>query len=243
MQLTIKNISEQIQVKEKTIIEAIYNLGWVEKQGKWAVATQSGIENGAIEKYNNRYKNKYVVWNDSILNNNIFLNSLLDVENKKIQKGSEYEKFIADIYKSRGYTIAENGLMNGLKDDGIDIIAKHDKEIVFIQCKNWNQEGKWKITHNDIMIFRTRARDYVENKKIFKGYKLQARYIVSGNFIDPSAIKHIEEIQKNGKRVDYEIIEFKRELTIKIDNEKYKKLVDIAQVNNISMNQAIERLL
>lgn len=243
MQLTIKNISEKIQIKEELITKAIYNLGWVERQGKWTVATRTGIENGAIEKYNAKYKSKYVVWSDSILKNSIFFNALQNIDNHNIQKGNEYEKFIADIYRSRGYTIAENGLTNGLKDEGIDIVAKHDKEIVFIQCKNWNQEGKWKITHNDIMAFRTRARDYVENKKIFKGYRLQARYIVSGNFIDPSAIKHIEEIQKNGKRVDYEVVEFKREVTINLENEKYKKLEAVAQENNIHISQVIERLL
>ena len=76
-----------------------------------------------------------------------------------------------------------------------------------IQCKNWSKDGKWKITHKDIKVFQTEARLFVEDKPLLRGCVLNARYIISGDFIHISAIKHLEDMQKIGKRVDYEIIE------------------------------------
>jgi restriction system protein len=125
---------------------------------------------------------------------------------EKIQKGVEYEKFVARVYRSRGYNVTEHGREMGKKDHGIDLIAKKDKEIIFIQCKNWNENGKWKIRHDNIKSFQTDARTFVEQKPIFKNYKLQIRYTLSGDFIHLSAIKHIEEMKKRGKKIDYEIL-------------------------------------
>jgi restriction system protein len=125
---------------------------------------------------------------------------------EKIQKGAEYEKFVARVYRSRGYNVTEHGREMGKKDHGIDLIAKKDKEIIFIQCKTWNENGKWKIRHDNIKSFQTDARTFVEQKPIFKNYKLQIRYTLSGDFIHVSAIRHIEEMQKRGKKIDYEIL-------------------------------------
>jgi len=126
---------------------------------------------------------------------------------EKVQKGTEYEEYVAKVYRSRGYHVSEYGKQMGKEDHGIDLIAKKEKHLVLIQCKNWNKNGKWKVTHKEIKIFQTEARLFVEDKPLLRQCLLDARYAISGDFIHASALKHIEEIQKVGKRVDYEIIE------------------------------------
>lgn len=125
---------------------------------------------------------------------------------KKLNKGQEYEEYVAKVYRSRGYHVSEYGKQQGRLDHGIDLIAKKGKEIVLIQCKNWNENGKWEIKHKDIKAFQTDARTFVEDKPLLRNCLLTARYTISGDFIHQSAIKHIEEMQKLKKRVDYEII-------------------------------------
>jgi len=67
-------------------------------------------------------------------------------------------------------------------------------------------ERKWQIRHNNIKSFQADARTFVEQKPIFKKYKLQIRYTISGDFMHISAIKHIKEMKKIGKKIDYEIL-------------------------------------
>lgn len=124
-------------------------------------------------------------------------------QKEKIAKGEIYEEFIALVYKANGYTIWEHGKDKGVLDGGIDLIVKKDKKIILIQCKNWNEVGQYKIDHKDIKAFRSDGRDFIEKNKIFKGYNLHLKYILSGNFMHPSAIHHIEEC---GKNISYEII-------------------------------------
>ena len=126
---------------------------------------------------------------------------------EKIKKGAEFESYVTRVYQCRGYTVTEYGKEMGKKDQGIDLIAKKEKHIVLIQCKNWNKEGKWKIKHTDILAFRQRSADFLEERKIFQNYDITSRYTLSGDFIHASAIKHLEEMQAKGKKVDYEIIE------------------------------------
>ncbi|MEA2028232.1 MAG: restriction endonuclease [Campylobacterota bacterium] len=80
----------------------------------------------------------------------------------KVKKGADYEKFIADQYRAKGYTIWEHGADKGLKDMSIDIIAKRNKELLLIQCKNWNEKNKYRIKQKDIKALRADARDFVK---------------------------------------------------------------------------------
>ena len=217
--LTPTDIAKQLNTSAAKINNIFINLGWIEKKEKWILATKSGKLNGAEEKYNTRSKIKYVVWENFILENEELLSKLK--ENKKtyskeksktsyyekVKKGADYEKYVSDIYRERGYNVTEYGKIHGRKDHGIDLIAKKDQEIILIQCKNYKKDTSWKITHKDIKAFQTDARLYVEQQPIFKKYKLTARYTLSNNVLHPSAIKHIEEMQKINKHVDYEIIE------------------------------------
>ena len=118
---------------------------------------------------------------------------LSSIENKK--KGALYEEYIADIYKKDGYDVIENGKEKGLKDDGIDIIAKKDKEVLFIQCKDWNIKNKYRINHKEIQYMRMNVRDYLQKNKNLNNLEWSIVYITSDNILTKSAIFKIKEHQ------------------------------------------------
>lgn len=219
--ITTKDIAKHFKTTQKNIHKILEELSWIEIKEKWVLTTIKGNFNGARQKYNAQSKMKYVLWEDDILVNEELLKkfnrtkakkktsskaSLKTTYKEKIDKGQEYEEYVAKVYRSRGYHVTEYGKQQGLLDHGIDLIAKKQKEIVLIQCKNWNENGKWEIKHKDIKAFQTDARTFVEDKPILRSCLLTARYTISGDFIHQSAIKHIEEMKKLGKRVDYEIV-------------------------------------
>lgn len=215
--ITTKDIAKHFKTTQKNIHKILEELSWIEIKGKWVLTTIKGNFNGARQKYNAQTKIKYVLWEDDILENEELLKKFNRTKAKKktsskttykekIVKGKEYEEYVAKVYRSRGYHVTEYGKQQGLLDHGIDLIAKKQKEIVLIQCKNWNENGKWEIKHKDIKAFQTDARTFVEDKPILRSCLLTARYTISGDFIHQSAIKHIEEMKKLGKRVDYEIV-------------------------------------
>ena len=211
--ITTREIAKHFKTTQKNINIIFEELGWIEIKEKWILSTIKGNFNGARQKYNAQTKMKYVLWEDDVLENEELVRKFKNTtqqkrttQKEKINKGQEYEEYVAKVYRSRGYHVSEYGKQQGLLDHGIDLIAKKGKEIVLIQCKNWNENGKWEIKHKDIKAFQTDARTFVEDKPLLRSCLLTARYTISGDFIHQSAIKHIEEMQKLGKRVDYEIV-------------------------------------
>ena len=57
--------------------------------------------------------------------------------------GLMYERYIGYLYETEGYTVRYHGAVKQYKDRGIDIIVnkKHSKDVLIIQCKNWNQKS------------------------------------------------------------------------------------------------------
>ena len=58
------------------------------------------------------------------------------------KKGDQYEKFIGGKIEEKGDIVIYNGLIQGYKDEGVDIIAisPNGKSINYIQCKNWTSK-------------------------------------------------------------------------------------------------------
>ncbi len=49
--------------------------------------------------------------------------------------GKKFEKLIAQMYSRRGYQVTRRG---GSGDQGTDLIARKDEEVLCIQCKSWD---------------------------------------------------------------------------------------------------------
>ncbi|WP_324170979.1 restriction endonuclease [Sulfurimonas sp.] len=94
---------------------------------------------------------------------------------------------------------------NGRKDNGIDIIAKKEKEILFIQCKNWSANSTRKVKADDIKIARQNIDDFLEKNPLYKlgGYKIKIIYAISENVLHGSAYHYIQD---NSDVVEFRII-------------------------------------
>ncbi|MBU0626815.1 restriction endonuclease [Patescibacteria group bacterium] len=59
------------------------------------------------------------------------------------KKGDQYEKLIGDKFEKKGDIVIYNGFIQEYKDEGVDLIAvsPNDKNINFIQCKNWTRKS------------------------------------------------------------------------------------------------------
>ena len=89
-------------------------------------------------------------------------NKLKYMQNKK--KGDEYEKKVGRYYKKLGYEVNYHGLEKDRNDQGIDLICKKDDEILFVQCKNWEQEKS--ITAKHVKEFYGSCHFYVDKNQI-----------------------------------------------------------------------------
>lgn len=109
------------------------------------------------------------------------------------EKGDEYEKYVSKYFSRQGYTIAEHGQDNGRRDHGIDVIAKKDKEIIFIQCKNWKVSEDYKIDHRHIKEFIGNCTTYMEKNPMFGMCTVKRYFAVSDEIMDYSAERFISE--------------------------------------------------
>lgn len=156
----------------------------------------------------NYYKNYQFKKTNEINNNQEDLYNTVRTKEKRKpinlkEKGSLYEEHISNIYKSRNYNIAEHGKDNGIKDYGIDIIAKKENEILFIQCKNWSLNNKYRINVKEIQYTRMNVRDYLERNIMFKNYNWKIIYATSEDILDYGAKCKIKE---NLHEIEHKII-------------------------------------
>jgi restriction system protein len=104
------------------------------------------------------------------------------------KKGNEYELFVAKHFEVLGYKVKNHGLIHGRKDSSIDVIAMKDKEITLIQCKNWKENSKYKITHEKIKAFIGDTEEFLnKNKDKAAGYTIKRLYVTSNDILDSSA--------------------------------------------------------
>ena len=82
------------------------------------------------------------------------------IDEKKIEDGKAFEKYVGEIYQKRGYEVDFRGLELGVKDGGIDLIAKRNGQIILIQCKNWKVKNS--IEHNHIKEFYGNCNFYID---------------------------------------------------------------------------------
>lgn len=61
-----------------------------------------------------------------------------DLDSIKALSWREFEELVAEAYRRKGYSVAENGFG---PDGGIDLLLKKDGETVIVQCKQWRSKN------------------------------------------------------------------------------------------------------
>ena len=108
-------------------------------------------------------------------------------------KGKNYEIFVGKYFENLGYKVFYNGIMKGRKDEGIDLIAEKENEILLIQCKNWKENSKYKIKDKNLKEFIGNCFLYIEKRPEILNKKIKRIYVTSNDIYDKSAIKFLEE--------------------------------------------------
>ena len=208
--LTVTEIAKSFEISPIELNHIFSDLKWAYKENRWWLATELGISLGAKQCYHTKSKVKYIKWDESITKEFVLINAIKTIKekpnSKKLtseEKGKLYEEFVAEHYRRLDYFVWEHGKEKGKLDGGIDLIVKKRKEIIFIQCKNWKENTRFKIDHVRVKASRAEARQFMKDNPLFIGYKMKFRYTLSTDCMHPSAIKYIEE---NNELFDYEIL-------------------------------------
>ena len=153
---------------------------------------------GSEEKRNNKETELESI---SVLQNNNSvkerLNGLKRLEKETTVK-SDYCLFVADYYRSLGFSVWEYSKELDLDQTNIHLVIKKEQEIFLIQCRNDNKN----LTQQDIKNFEEELEAFIEKYQIFKQYNVKLLYTMSSLQLDESAYKYI----KNSNNIDYEII-------------------------------------
>lgn len=116
----------------------------------------------------------------------------------KIEKGTNYEKQIAKIYENKGYKVFYNGIAKGKNDEGIDLIAWGDDEVILIQCKNHETQIKQstlKIFYADATMYELKNKAKIKNRKVTKNFVSNSNLNYNAKFWlenNPTQINFIE---------------------------------------------------
>ncbi|MGP1532948.1 MAG: hypothetical protein ACTTJF_02645 [Campylobacter sp.] len=124
-------------------------------------------------------------------------------ETKKIRKGKEYEYDVKCFFEQRNYKVYPNGYINGVKDEGIDLIAYKEDEAILAQCKNWINPPKQDI----IKKFVADADLFInKNQSKFKNKRIRKIFFTSCRQMDYGAKIFLEEYnQYNQIKIEYVI--------------------------------------
>lgn len=121
-------------------------------------------------------------------------------------RGKEFEEFVAGHFKIDGYKILLNGVKNGKKDKGIDIVCTKDEELILIQCKNWKKDGTYKIKHKHLKEFIGNCTVYVNEHNLLDK-KVKLKFITSNYVLDTCAEMYLKE----NKMLQYDVYEYYKE--------------------------------
>ena len=216
-----KDLMEHFKVNSKQLHEVLGLLKWaVPSTEKGWKTTELGINKGAKEGI---YMGvNYIHWDTKIKDDSELVNAIKGLKSREVpkpkketskpkkmtnrekkEKGDIYELFICKHYEEQGYTISKHGLDNGVKDGGIDIIAKKNKDLLFIQCKNWSASSTTKVRDKEIKVTRQDVQDYRERNPLYDMYNVKILYVMSENVLHGSAYHYI---QANSENVEFRII-------------------------------------
>jgi len=118
------------------------------------------------------------------------------------EKGKEFELYTGKEYEKKGYIVSYNGIGKNKKDNGIDLIAKNNNEILLIQCKNWKSK---KITHKEMKEFIGNCTVYKEKNIINANKNIRYIFVTSNYILDKSAEYFIKD---NQNILEYKVIQY-----------------------------------
>lgn len=116
------------------------------------------------------------------------------------KRGKDYEKYIFALLKNKNYNIIHNCLKLEKEDQGIDFIAIKNSNVIFIQCKNFENT---KVTHHHLKEFYANCEIYLKNND-FGEMNKRFLFLTSKDCLDNSAIYFLKE----NDFIEYHVLAF-----------------------------------
>ncbi|MBD3843710.1 MAG: restriction endonuclease [Campylobacterales bacterium] len=217
--VNVTDLAKILNTTGKELNIAFENIGFIERRGKWILATRKGESFGASQEYDHKRKIEYVMWDIEVQYSRELIQELEKMKNQanasqqrkmsdeeKREKGAKYEAFVAEYFRKEGCYVWEKGKEEGRLDGGLDLVVKKEKSFYFVQCKNWET---WKINDKDVKATRQDAREYLKRNpafiKLLNGYEMKILYVTSKECLTAGAWRYIQE---NKEIVDYQVIPY-----------------------------------
>ena len=122
---------------------------------------------------------------------------------EKVQKGKDYEEFLANYFSDLGFQVDERGKRKGKEDKGIDLLIKKGGIYTLVQCKNFAPTTT--INHSMIKEFNSNCLTFVDINNLDKE-KVEFKFIVPyKKSFKNCAIKYFQE---NSNKCRYEIVKY-----------------------------------
>ncbi|RTZ69027.1 MAG: hypothetical protein DSZ30_03205 [Aquificaceae bacterium] len=120
------------------------------------------------------------------------------------KEGRIFEEYCAEFFEQKGYKVERNFLRN-INDEGIDIVAYNNSELLLIQCKNWKN---FYINHKVLKEFLANTFLFLSKRPyLVKKYKNRIRRIlISSTYnLDASGFYFIKE---HKKWIEFKVLKF-----------------------------------
>lgn len=118
--------------------------------------------------------------------------------------GKRYERYIGYLYEIQDYNVEYHGIKKGMKDGGIDLIAKAKNHEIIVQCKRRGQNSQ--IHENTINQLIGTLSTYKINNQ---GRRVESVLYTQNNNLDDEARKtlllHADDIVHNVKVYPFDI--------------------------------------
>lgn len=178
--VTLKDLADFNKIDKELLTEFLIEKGFLVLSEMKLIPTDKGKFQGihiAAGKYG-----EFLLFDKSMELYGLTKFRKFGTENKK-KIGNDYEIFIGRHFEKNGYLVKYNGIENGVKDNGIDLIAINKEEILLIQCKNWSKDWVEKnnkfIEQKELRAFIGDCATFVADKEFFKKFKVRRLFITS----------------------------------------------------------------
>ncbi len=154
--------------------------------------------------------------------------------------GISYERYVGYLYETRGYNVEYTGALQGIMDEGCDLIAEDPKEKLIIQCKYWRKE---RVIHENVVLqlYGTMVLKKLDSNKTVKGLLITSTTLSENakriaNALDIKVVENVNfdktypcikcNINKGTKEKIYHLPFDQQYDRIKIDLKKGEKYVE-----------------
>ncbi|BCL40248.1 hypothetical protein NSMS1_66950 (plasmid) [Nostoc sp. MS1] len=205
--LSATKISERLGSSRNAINPILAELGLLDKVQNGWLATRLGLSFGAVQKYDNKKNNYYVLWSEEILNNQIFLDtfrraSLQDTETNSNGDNSKLEfreKFHAGSYRTTdGHWVrskAELAIDNWLYM--ASLVHAYERKLPIeeeVYCDFYIPSGRvyieyWGYEDNPEYLYRKQEKQHIYQKYEFNLIELTDEHIKNLDDLLPTKLR------------------------------------------------------